>query len=303
MFAPCKVTFPIEKTNIAGNYVKIEISGLLGGHSGVEINKQRANANKLLGRLLLEISKSIDMNIVKISGGSKLNAIPRNAFVGITIKSTDDLRKLNYIYDTFLNECKDEYRVSDPNLNITINKNVKTSSAYEFSSTLTKNLIDFLVTSPDGVQTMSNDIKGLVQSSLNLAVIESTEENINILLSIRSSVHSLQLEISNRLSVLATLCNSHCENIGEYPEWQYDPNSKIRKLCIDTYKNLYKEEPKITAIHAGFECGLFKKTMRYTDMISFGPDITDPHTPNEHLNLESAKRVWFLLLEILKNLK
>lgn len=298
-----KVSFTIEKWHLSGQYIELEISGLLGGHSGVEIIKQRANANKLMARVLYAINQNFDLNLVQINGGSKHNAIPSHALVGFTIKNSKTSLTLEEICSNCLNRFKEEFRVSDPNINVIIHRDRTTELTREFTSSLTNNIVGFLLASPDGVQTMSNDIKGLVESSLNLAVIEKTSSTVDIFLSIRSSVHSLKFEIFDRISVLANLCQAKCENIGEYPEWEYSPSSQLRDLSISTFKNLFNQTPKVTVIHAGLECGLFKESMIDTDMISFGPNIIDPHTPNEHLDLASAKRYWEFLLELLKNLK
>ena len=150
---------------------------------------------------------------------------------------------------------------------------------------------------------MSLDIKGLVQTSLNLAIVETNEKDIEITISIRSSIKSLKYEVFDTLSAIASMSHATIEKISEYPEWQYDPNSKIRELCLDIYKKMFNKDTEVTAIHAGLECGLFKETMEDTDMISFGPDIFDAHSTNEHLGISSAKRMYEFLLEVLKEMK
>ncbi|EKN40681.1 aminoacyl-histidine dipeptidase, partial [Clostridium botulinum CFSAN001627] len=164
------------------------------------------------------------------------------------------------------------------------------------------NIINFLVLVPYGVQTMSKDIDGLVESSLNIGIVENKEEEIKVTIAVRSSVSSLKLEVVNRIEALCSLIGAKCVREDEYPAWQFDPESKIKDLCIDIYTKLY-EKPDVSAIHAGLECGLFKGTMKDTDMISFGPNLYDVHTPNEHLSISSVERIWKFLVELLKNIK
>lgn len=298
-----KVDFNIEKKAFEGQAVEIEVDGLLGGHSGIEINKQRANANKILGRVLNEIRKNVTFNIISISGGSKHNAIPRKSNVVLAIKNTDDINVIKNIINECLITFKEEYRNTDPNLSIKFDRIQNTDINDEFSDSLTKNIINFLVSVPDGVQNISTDINGLVQTSLNIAVIDMKTDNIEIIISIRSSLGSLKHEIFEKLNIIAQLCEAKCIKVSEYPEWQYQADSDLRSICINTFKDLFKEEPKINLIHAGLECGLFKESMKDTDMISFGPDIMDAHTPTEHMNLETAKKCWEFTLKVLENLK
>ena len=297
-----KVTFENDLEKINGKCIQLKISGLLGGHSGMEIIKQRANANKLMGRLLFEIGKSIDFNLVKINGGTKHNAIPRECIASITVNSEEDIQKVKEICKDMENDFKVEYRVTDPNLSIS-ECDCCCQCTKQFTKEKTTELVDFLVSSPNGVQNMSKDIEGLVQTSLNLAVIKTNENGIQISISIRSSIRSLKYEVFNILSIIAKRTNAKFEKVSEYPEWQYNPNSKIRELCKKVYKEFFNKDAEVSAIHAGLECGLFKETMQDTDMISFGPNIWDAHTENEHLSISSTERMYKFLLEVLKEMK
>ncbi|MEG2739043.1 aminoacyl-histidine dipeptidase [Clostridium sp.] len=298
-----KTVFEKELEDISGKCINVSVSGLLGGHSGLEIKKQRGNANKLMGRLLFEIKKSVDFNIVKINGGTKHNAIPRECISVISVKNDSDIIKVKDVVKEVSKEFKNEFRVTDKGLILNVSDCTCSELKKQYTSNKTNDVINFLVAVPNGVQNMSMDIEGLVQTSLNLAIIETTLEGVEITMSIRSSIKSLKYEVFNTLFVIASMANGKISKISEYPEWQYDPDSKVRELCLKVYKEMFNKDAEVTAIHAGLECGLFKETMKDTDMISFGPDIFDAHSSNEHLGISSTKRVYEFLLEVLKEIK
>ncbi len=293
------VNMKTEWENANNEALKIEIKGLKGGHSGMEIIKQRANANKLMGRLLDAISKEVDFNICHISGGAKMNAIPRDAEAIITVES-NNTSKVKEISSKILEVLKTEFRTQDPDIDITVEK---AEAKKQLTKDVTKKIISYLVVVPNGIQTMSEDIKGLVESSLNLGIIEFYEDKITFVSAIRSSVKTLKSEIMNRVEVLANLVGAEAVNDSDYPEWQYEPNSKIRDLCLATYKEVIGTEATIDAIHAGLECGLLKEKMADVDMISFGPNLYDVHTPNEHMSISSIERVWNFIKKLLENVK
>ncbi len=297
--ATTKVKIELEKCEKES--IKIKVVGLNGGHSGMEIVKERGNANKLMGRFLYILSKYIDFNIAHIEGGgTKENAIPRECSTVITLDG-DKIEEVKEILSKVQNNLKAEYSVQDPSVEIKIESLNKVDK--HLSKKNTQSIIRFLTSVPDGIQTMSQNIKGLVESSLNVAIINTKEDEIEIISSIRSSVYSRKFEIADKIEALAEAVGAIVERESEYPGWEYDKDSKIRDVSVLAYKNLFDEEPIITAIHAGLECGLFKKTMKDTDMISFGPDIIDVHTANEHLKISSVEKYWRLLKEILKNIK
>lgn len=298
-----KTSFEKDLEDVKGKCITLSINGLLGGHSGIEINKQRGNANKLMGRVLYEIRNSVPFNLVKINGGTKHNAIPKECTAVISVKDEKDIKKIEEIASKMEKDFKNEFRVSDPNVSLKVSECTCSNINKQLTTNKTNDLVNFLISVPNGVQNMSLDIKGLVQTSLNLAIVETNEKDIEITISIRSSIKSLKYEVFDTLSAIASMSNSTIEKISEYPEWQYDPNSKIRELCLDIYKKMFNKDAEVTAIHAGLECGLFKETMEDTDMISFGPDIFDAHSVNEHLGISSAKRMYEFLLEVLKEMK
>lgn len=286
-----------ENTNNPG--LKLEIKGLRGGHSGMEIIKQRGNANKLMGRLLNSISKEVQFNIAHISGGAKNNAIPREAEVILTADNTS-IEKIKNIANNTINIFKEELRVEDPDVKLEISE---AKADKQLNCEVTKSIVNFLNLMPNGIQTMSKDIEGLVESSLNLGVISFSEEKVIFESAIRSSVKTLKNEIVDRVETLSKLVGAEMTNDSDYPEWQYEPNSKIRDICIQTYKEITGEEPKVDAIHAGLECGLLKEKMPDVDMISFGPNLYDVHTPQEHMSITSVQNVWEFIQRLLKNIK
>ena len=293
------VFFDIKKEAAKGKFLKITVGGLLGGHSGIEINKQRANSIKLLGRILYNIKQNEKINIVEISGGSKHNAIAKDAYAVIAAENTEAVLK---IVEKLAADFKCEYRAVDKLLTVTANE-TQNSSGQMFTKELTLNLIDFMASVPNGVQYMSMEIHGLVQTSLNNGVLEEIDGRIKFTTSVRSSVKSALDEIVDIFRIQAERCGAEFKKASEYPAWEYSPDSPVRDAAVNVYKKLNNKEPLITAIHAGLECGLLKKTLPKVDAISFGPNLYDVHTPNEHMEIASVERVWKFLLVYLAELK
>lgn len=291
----------IDKKNdtIAYNLV---IRGLKGGHSGMEIHLGRGNSNKLMGRLLKNIDKELDFNLVSLNGGSKNNAIPRESSSIITISQKDE-RKLLDIKRRVCEELKNEFSKKDPNLRVHLLE-VEESVDKVFSDDSTKKAVDLLYMYPNGVNTVSSDIQGLTESSTNLGVVTTLENSIEYDSTARSSVSSLKDEIVTRSKCITEILGGKLVTESSYPEWPYKTDSKIREVCKDVYERMYEKTPEIVAIHAGVECGLFKEKLgNDVDMISFGPDIIDIHTPNEHISISSVERCYEYLLEVLKEIK
>jgi len=291
-------TMKQEKATQAG--LNINISGLKGGHSGMEIINQRANAIKLLGRILAEARNSGLFNISEVSGGSKSNAIARDAQVTLTADPIT-LKKIKLGIDRLSKQIKSEYAVVDPDIQVVI-----TSAGVitqQFDRTSTDQLIDFLSIAPQGVQTMSKAIEGLVESSLNLGILEQSGKIIKLTISVRSSVESIMEDIVSWLETLAKLTGAKSTQTSRYPAWQFESESKIRDLCVKVYKKMSGQNATIKAIHAGLECGILKQKLPQTDMISFGPNLYNVHTPEEHLSIKSVAHTWDFLKEILVKLK
>ncbi len=296
--ATAKSTLPIEYTNVSGDKVglAIDIKGLLGGHSGMDIIKQRGNSNKLLGRLLNLLS--IDYDLAKVSGGSKNNAIPRESecIIAVNKNSVDEVKKqISDIEKIFKNELK----TSDPGLVIEVSEaDVEKVFTPEFKDKVIKmyNLM------PNGVQTMSMDIEGLVESSTNLGVVVNSDNDILFESAVRSSVSTLKDDILNRMDLLTQSLKGDFKVESSYPAWEYAKGSKLEEICIEAYEKLTGKKPTIMALHAGLECGLLLSKMNGAEAISFGPDMFDVHTPNEHLDVKSTENTWDYLLTILKSI-
>ncbi|MBU5455917.1 aminoacyl-histidine dipeptidase [Caproiciproducens sp. MSJ-32] len=281
--------------------VDISISGLKGGHSGMDIIKERGNSNKLLGRVLKNLLSEVDFRLVSLNGGSKDNAIPREADALIVIKESEveKLEKLaNKWQEIFFNELK----VQDPGVKVKISE-VKEEISRVFTKDSTEKAINLLYLIPNGIDTKSPTIKDLVQSSTNLGVVRTENNKVHYDSAIRSSVESLKEEIVIRSKTIAEIIGCKFETTANYPGWEYNPDSKLRELCLDVYKRMYGKDGNIVAIHAGVECGLFNEKLGGLDMISFGPDLFDVHTPEEHMSIKSVQNVWEYLKEVLKELK
>jgi dipeptidase D len=298
-----KVSIPVKLESVNDNLVpySIKIRGLKGGHSGMEIDKERGNSNKLMGRVLMSILSETDIRLSSLNGGSKHNAIPRETETIILVKTEDSAlvqKKISQCEEIF----KNELRTADPDIRIDF-EFLQNSPSQMLSKDSTVNVVNYLYLIINGVTSMSMDIKGLVESSLNLGVITTYKDRVEFISSIRSSVRSLKNELYNRLSVTAKINGGSVASESDYPEWAYNPDSKIRTIFENVYEKMYGKKPHISAIHAGLECGLFAEKFGEIDAISFGPNLYDVHTPNESMSISSVQRTWEYLLEILKNIK
>ena len=289
--------FEIKRENIKKDFesLKIEISGLKGGHSGIEIHKQRANAIKILGRLLYAVKK--DINLAFIEGGAKHNAIAKNSEAIITTKNAE---KIKNILEELSEKIKNEYKTEDAQMQIKIEKieNIKECITKEISD----NIIDFMNLAPNGVLYMSREISGLVQTSANNGVLKEENGKLIFTISIRSSLESSTEEIASIVEIASKRTNAKFEKVNWYPAWEFDKNSKIKDIALSVYKKITGKEAKIEAIHAGLECGILKRVLPEVDMISIGPNLYDVHTPAEHLSISSVDRTWKFLKELIINL-
>ncbi len=293
-------TFDTAWADTTSSALRVEISGLKGGHSGMEIVRQRANAIKLLGRVLAEARAAGEFAIADLSGGSKSNAIAREAQVTITGDSAV-LERIESIVTRFAGDLKAEFATADPDIEIVAVR--ADSVSRQLDATSTERIIDFLSIAPHGVQSMSMDLEGLVESSLNLGVLAQSGESISLTVSVRSSVDSIKEDIAGRLEALASLVGATSARTGDYPGWKYEEDSLVRELCVGAYKEVSGQDARIQAIHAGLECGLLKQKLPETDMISFGPNLYNVHTPDEHLSIGSVANTWAFLLSVLEKSK
>ena len=297
-----KSSVKLEKEEIKNEKLyTISIRGLKGGHSGTEINKWRGNSNKLLGRVLMDIYNSMEVSLISVDGGSKNNAIPREADGIIAIKEEDKETLVNLIekWDSIF---KKELETQDKDVKVTLNE-VNDSINSKFTKATTERVIKLLYLYPNGVNTMSVNIEDLTESSTNLGIVKTNEDSVEFDSAVRSSVPTLVDEIVTRIKEVTELLGGEFESSAGYPAWQYKKESKIRDICQRVYKEMTGKEAVVYAIHAGVECGLFEEKLGELDMISFGPDIRDAHTPQENLSIQSTENVWNYLLEVLKNIK
>ncbi len=295
------ISIPATWEEAEGVTLKVMVKGLKGGHSGSEIDKNRGNSNRILGRILYALKTEIDLKIVDIFGGSKDNAIPREAYAHIVVKE-DQLYAAKTILDKITKTIQHELKTSDSNLVVEATKAIM-DQPKALAKEPTDNLIFLLLNVPNGIQTMSADIDGLVESSLNLGVIHTNEERVKITFAVRSSVGSLKTLIGYQLLTLAEKCGAKYSVTGAYPEWEYRKDSKLRDIFIKTYEEKYGKKPLIRAIHAGLECGVFDEKIEGLDMVALGPNMFDVHTPDERLSISSTRRTWEFLIDVLKNIQ
>ncbi|MBU3143438.1 aminoacyl-histidine dipeptidase [Clostridium sp. CF012] len=299
-----KIKLPITWEEADKSFIngEIKLIGLNGGHSGMEINKERGNAIKLMGRFLMDLKSVIDFKINAVNGGAKNNAIPREADTIILFRENDKAIVVEKIaqWNTIL---KDELASTDPEVNLAmeiLSEKVKRT----FSDETATKALQILLLIPNGVKNMSMAIAGLVQSSTNIGVLTTSDKEIVFDSAVRSSVRTLKKAICDETIVLAEMTGATIEFQSDYPEWQYNPNSEIRTILEKVYNDINGNKPEIAAIHAGLECGLIsEKFGGKIDQISFGPNIYDVHTPKEHLSISSTDRMWSFLVAILKESK
>lgn len=280
---------------------EIIVNGLRGGHSGQEIQVGLGNAIKILGRSLYRIFEKVDGDLVGIEGGAKPNAIPRYAKAVVAIKE-EDIKKIQDIIVELNSHFVTELGKVDPDVRLNFEK-TKVNSEKVFTDELKNKVLSLLNILPNGVIAMSKNIHGLVETSVNVGVIEDKEESINIISNIRSSVQSSKEYIGLVNKIAADSLGAEIEVITKYPAWEYKENSPLREVAKEAYKEVSGKEFKLEAIHAGLECGMFVETIGDIDMLSIGPNMKGVHAPGEHLSISSTERVFDFLLRILEKLK
>ncbi len=289
------ITLPVTRRVVYGPCIKLTVEGLQGGHSGVEIHKNRANANKVMGELLSRVQKLMPLCMTKFSGGAKDNAIPRSCQT--TLVAMDiHLERINEITEALQQELRQQY--DEPEL-IIRGDDVDALGGNALTTEDTAKVIALLQAVPNGVQAWSRDIDGLVQTSLNLGVAELGEE-LQLTFAVRSSVNQEKRTLLDSLKALAEQYGASYSEKGDYPAWEYKKDSHLRDIMVNTYRELFGKEPRVVAIHAGLECGLLSEKIPGLDCVSIGPDMQDIHTSRERLNIASTERTWRFLLEILK---
>jgi len=277
---------------------KLSITGLLGGHSGDDINKNRPNAIKLLNRFLWRMSTKYDFRISKYDGGNLRNAIPREAYAILCV-SHDLADKLLKNFGNFQRHLEDEYRHVEENMLVEFTP--VEHPDYVIDEITQFDLLAALQSCPSGVIAMSTKIPGLVETSTNLASVKFLHgREVVITTSQRSSLKSKLYDAVDTVKSLFSLTNARIYSVNNYPGWNPDTNSEILNITKSAYKELFNEEPKVKAVHAGLECGLFLEKCPGLDMISFGPTIRDVHSPNEKLEIATVDKFWKLLTKVIE---
>jgi dipeptidase D len=296
---------PIEKTSVKGQQMTLTVTGLLGGHSGVEIHKGRANACQILGRTLYQLQKTCSFQLISVNGGLKDNAIPREATAKAVLTAgelaqwKDTVRQMAEIY-------KKEYALTDSEISLVteeLSTEESTNTFTAMTEETTSKVIAALVNLPGGIQKMSFAIPNLVQTSLNLGILKTLENEVSFSFAVRSNVGTEKQELVSRITCLMESLGGFVTCSGEYPAWEYRQDSPLRELMIQIFEKQYGYQPEVEALHAGVECGLFAGKLPGLDCVSFGPDMDDIHTPKESMKVDSVKRTWDYILEILRCLK
>lgn len=297
--AKCHV--PVEREMTEGVLCELELKGLIGGHSGVEIQKGRANANVLMGRLLYGLYQEMALRLVELSGGSADNAIAPSCRAKVLV-APEELPRVEGIAASYSYAFSKEYQTADPKTHVEFQKG-ESAQVPALTLSATARVISALMLLPNGIQTMSMDIPGLIQTSLNLGILRLENAEATATFSVRSSVATEKTMLCNRLDCLATLLGGEVTYSGDYPAWEYRHESKFRDLVADVYQKQTGKEPVIEAIHAGLECGIFGGKLPGLDCVSLGSDMEGIHTPRERLHVASTERTWKLICEILRRTK
>ncbi|MBE6959171.1 MAG: aminoacyl-histidine dipeptidase [Ruminococcaceae bacterium] len=291
------ISLPLQRRMVYGPCVRLTVDGLQGGHSGVEIHKNRANANKVMGEFLSRVQKLMPLCITKLQGGAKDNAIPRSCQVTL-VPLGMYIERINDIAAQLQEEIRTQY--DEPEA-IVRGDDVDALGGNALTTEETAKVIALLNAAPNGVQAWSQDIPGLVQTSLNLGVV-NLDDNLTMTFAVRSSVNAEKRELLTKLVELAKFYNGTYSEMGDYPAWEYRKDSPLRETMVRTFREMFGKEPEVVAIHAGLECGLLSEKLPGLDCVSIGPDMQDIHTSREKLNIASTARTWQFLLEILRAL-
>lgn len=294
-----ELLFDIQREALPQGYVvrQLILKGLKGGHSGCDIHTGRGNANKLMARFLAGHANELDMRLIEFRGGSLRNAIPREAFVTVALPE-ENLNKLAELFEFYTELLKSELGKVETNL-VTFNQEAS-SDARVLLMADQQRLIAALNACPNGVMRMSDEIEGVVETSLNVGVIKTEENKVSVLCLVRSLIDSGRTQVESMLKSVAELAGARIELSGAYPGWKPDADSEIMAIFRDMYQGIYGHKPNIMVIHAGLECGLFKKPYPHMDMVSFGPTIKFPHSPDEKVKIDTVQLYWDQMVALLE---
>ena len=287
---------PVTRSAFSAPVLEISVTGLVGGHSGAEIDKGRANSSMLLGRVLCALEEKTDLRVISVCGGLKDNAIPTGAQALISANAEVTAE----VCRRMTQSLREEYRVTDPDVEVTVEP--AETAMLPMDAVSTRRAVCLLVCHPNGVQVMSADIPGLVQTSLNMGILTTDETAVHLSSSVRSSVESQKQMLLQRIACLTAELGGETSTRGEYPGWAYLPDSPLRDLMVEVFTDQYGYEPKVEAIHAGLECGLFSAKLPGLDCVSFGPDLKEIHTFRESMSVASVQRVYAMVVETLKRM-
>ena len=292
------ITLPVSRRAVYGPCVRLTVDGLQGGHSGVEIHKNRANATKVMGEFLSRIQKLMPLCLTKLSGGSKDNAIPRSCSVTLVAMGSH-IERINQVAEALQKEVREQY--DEPEA-VIFGDDVDAFGGNALSTEDSAKVIALLCSAPNGVQAWSRDIEGLVQTSLNLGVASLEKEELRLTFAVRSSVNQEKRALLTKLEELAKFYEGSYSEMGDYPAWEYVKESRLRDTMVRVYGEMFGKAPQVVAIHAGLECGILSDKLPGLECVSIGPDMKDIHTSRERLDIASTKRTWEFLLEVLKAL-
>lgn len=292
-------TIPVERVMKKGYDCTLTLTGFLGGHSGIDIGRGRANAITAMGRVLSTISRTVSFGIMEMNGGSKENVIAKESKAALVVP-TDQIDAMKAAVADMQNQFSTEFGTADPDIQLIFEVD---DSEEEIELVLSGNSQERVLAAlnliPNGVQSMCADLPTLVETSLNTGVLSLKEEELELGTSIRSSVSSAKTALAQKVEQLVHMLGGTVEFTGEYPAWPYARHSELRDLCIRIYKEQYGKEPEVELLHAGLECGLFSDKIPGLDCISFGPNLYDVHTPKEKMSISSVQRVWEYIKAIL----
>ena len=296
-----QTNIPVKYQEADGRKYEITVSGLLGGHSGSEIDKNRANATLLLGRFLFEAREKGSYVLAEIEGGQKDNAIPRTARA-LILTDEETGAEIQKFAGEFTRNLQKEYTGSDDGITVTAEARGTGKEPVLHPVSLEKVLF-FLIHYPNGIQKMCGYMEGLVETSCNLGITRLTPEGLACSASVRSSVATEKKALADKIAYLTEFLGGEYKAEGDYPSWEYKQDSRLRPYMVDVYEKLFHVKPQVRVIHAGLECGLFYEKIPGLDCVSLGPDMKDIHTTEEQLSISSVQKVWEYLLEVLKNMK
>ena len=291
-------TLPVTRAPYGGAALEVTVRGLAGGHSGTEIHKGRANACVLLGRLLQAMAERTELRLVTAAGGGKDNAIAVEASAQVVVSDDAVARQAA---EALAADLSREYAAADPGLRVEAAPCTVRETPMDWAST--ERAVCMLTCLPNGVQAMSMEIHGLVQTSLNLGILAAEQTALTATFCVRSSLGSQKEMLHRRLRTLMAQLGGTVSISGDYPAWEYRQDSSLRDLMTEVFQEQYGRKPKIEAIHAGVECGILSGKLPGLDCVSIGPNLLDIHTPRERMEIASVQRVWRFVLEVLKRSK